>query len=504
MEPRTYVVRPFSKPARTDLKDVFRIHLSPATMLLHGLHAGDSCQVEKSNQIIGPAIAWPAPEKIIDSVVQTSKTLQTLCGLKLGDKVSILRSDVPIEDADSIILCEFHPIDVKNPLPPLNEHNRSHWSWFLEYILEKAEYLCPGMLFENIELRGEKRSFKLLSVNSSNGPVLLRAHSISKIHIQDPFFQQNGRSSPAPDMLEISSDGIGGLTKELEQLNKVLASCSGQQYNIKLPAYYRRRRGGVILYGPPGNGKTMLLQKVCAAPWQKVLHIDSAITNQRSSDSEALVRKSFDEALRCQPSVIAIDDLQFIAGKRDSIEQNRSNIVIGLCEGLDRLGGARVLVLATTDSLAGIDASLRRPGRFELEVEIPVPGSSARTEILKVLSRLPKDAHAQELDLLGDRTHGFVGADLDRLTQLAVDKAIDRVLALPNSGASKINGSSEAALEMEIEVTGTDLNNALLDVRPTAMREVFLETPKVKWSDIGGQHAVKKVLKQAVEWPFTV
>ena len=504
MEPKAYVVRPFSKPARTDLKDVFRIHLSPTTMLMRGLHAGDACQVERPNHFIGPAIAWPAPEKIIDSVVQISKALQALYGLKLGDKISILRNDVPIEDANSVILSELHTIDVKHPFPPLNEHERSHWSWFLGYTLEKAEYICPGMYIENVELRGEKRSFKVIDVNSRNGSILFRARSHSKIHIQTPNCQQNERSSPALEIWEISSDGIGGLTNELERLNKVLATYSEQQRNMNLPAYYRRRRGGVILYGPSGTGKSMLLQKVCAAPWQKVSHIDSAVTNPRSSDSEALMRRIFDEALRCQPSVVAIDDLQYFAGKRDLMEQSRSNIANGLCEGLDRLGGARVLVIATTDSLAGVDANLRRPGRLELEIEIPIPDSSARTEILKVLRGLPKDARAQELDLLGDRTHGFVGADLDRLTQLAVDKAIERISALHSNRRSKVNGSSEAGPGMDIEVNGIDLNNALLDVRPTAMREVFLETPKVKWGDIGGQYAVKKVLKQAVEWPFMV
>ena len=504
MEVKTYVVRPFSKPARADYKDIFRIHLSPAAILLHGLHAGDACRVERLNQFLGPAIAWPAHEKIIDSVVQTSKPLQTLYGLKLGDKISISCNDAPIEHANCILLCELHTTDIKNPLPPLNERDRSHWSWFLEYILEKAEYLCPGMVFDNVELRGEKRSFKILNVNSSSGSILFRARSDSKIRIQDPSFQQNGRSSPAPEVLEISGDGIGGLTKELKQLNDFLATYSEKQRSIRLPAYYRRRRGGVILYGPPGTGKSMLLRKICGAPWQKVLHIDSAITNQRSSDSEGMVRRVFDEALRCQPSVIAIDDLQSIDGKRDLMEQSRSDIANGLCEGLDRLGGARVLVIATTDSLAGVDLSLRRPGRFESEIEIPIPDSSARTEILKVLRGLPKNAHAQELDLLGDRTHGFVGADLDRLTQLAVDKAIERLSILHRNVGSNMDGSIESGLDIEIEVNGTDLSNALLDVRPTAMREVFLETPKVKWSDIGGQHVVKKVLKQAVEWPFTV
>ena len=505
MESKTYVVRPFSKPARTDLKDVFKIHLSPATILLHKLHAGDACQVQKFDQVIGPAVAWPAPEKITDSVVQTSKDLQALYGLKLGDRISILRNNVSINNADFVVLCELCPMNGKTSLIPLSKIQRAHWSWFLEYILEKAEHVCPGMLFENVELRGEKRSFKVLSINSSNALAIFRAHSESKIHIQDAMSQKDETSSSALELFEIPSDDIGGLRKELEQLNKQIAAYSVRQYKIKLPAYYRQRRGGVILYGPPGTGKSMLLRRLCAAPWQKVFEIDRTVTSRRSGDSEVLVRECFDDALRCQPSVIAVDDLQFIAGKKDLVEQSKLSITAGLCEGLDRLAGARVLVVATTDSLAGIDQSLRRPGRFEVEIEIPVPDSSTRTEILKVASGLPKDAHVKELEVLGDRTHGFVGADLDRLTQLAVDKAIERVSALHNNrNGTTIDTSIDAGPEVEIIVTEADLNSALLEVRPTAMREVFLETPKVRWSDIGGQHVVKKVLKQAIEWPFKV
>ncbi len=505
MESKTYIIRPFSKPARSDLQDAFRIHLSPATMLLHQLHAGDACQIGISNETAGHVIAWPASEKITDSVVQTSKTLQALYGLKLGDKISILRNKVPIADAISISLCEFYTTDMTNSPTSLNDCERSHWSWFLEYTLEKAELLCPGMLFENVELKGKKRSFKISNINSSSNLALFRVQPCSKIHIHDAMSQENGRSGSAPEFLTISSDNIGGLEREIERVNNQLAAYSDQQRKINLPAYYRKRRGGVVLHGPSGTGKSMLLRKICAAPWQKVLRIDSAILSQQKGDSDIVVRKVFDDALRCQPSVIVIDDLQSIAGKRDLVEQNRINITAGLCEDLDRLGDARVFVIAATRSLAGIDENLRRPGRFEYEIEIPVPDAPTRTEILKVASGLPKDANARKLEVLGDRTHGFVGADLDKLVQLAVDKAIERVSKLDdNEKGSEAERPVEEKPEVELEITATDFNNALLDVRPTAMLEVFLETPKVRWSDIGGQHVIKKVLKQAVEWPFKV
>ena len=499
MELKTYVVRPFSKPARTDWKDVFRIHLSPVTMLLHELNAGDVCHIQKGSDVLGCAITWPALEKIMDSVVQTSKALQTLYSLKLGDKISILPTKNPVEDANLITLCEFYSTNIKNPPRSLIALDIPHWSWFLEHVLEKAEHLSSGMLFENIELRGDKRSFEISSINSKRDSALFRAHSSSKIVIQGTLPEEHGGYGSPPQRLEISGDDIGGLTSELERLNKHLAAYSEQQRKMKLPAYYRRHRGGVILYGPSGTGKSMLLQKIGAAPWQKVFQIDSAFTSRQSSNTEVLVQNIFEEALRYQPSVIIIDDLQSVAGKRDLVENRNFDLNGTLCEGLDRLGGARVLAVAATTSLAEVDATLRSPGRFEFEIEIPVPDSTARIEILKVARGLPKEAEAKELENLGDRSHGFVGADLDKLTQLAVEKAIERVSAVH----SNVSGcKADVRPEFEVKVTETDLNNALLDVRPTAMREVFLETPKVKWSDIGGQHVVKKVLKQAVEWPF--
>ena len=472
-------------------------------MLLLELHTGNTCQIQRADEILGHAIAWPASEKILDSVVQTSKALQTLYSLKLGDKVSILRNKVPVEDAKSVHLSELYPevAGISPPYTPLNALERPHWSWLLEHILEKAEHLGPGMVFENVELRGEKRSFRISSINAKHDLVLFRARPNSKIIIKDNVPTESGKYASAHEKLKISDHDIGGLTRQIQKLNKHLAAYGEEQRRIKYPVYYRRHRGGIILHGPPGTGKSMLLRKICAAPWHKVFHIDSALNGHGIVSSEVLTQNVFDDALRYQPSVIIVDNLQSVAGKRDLVEDRKFSIANKLCEGLDRLGDAHVLVIAATTSLAGVDETLRRPGRFEFEIEIPVPDSSARTEILKVVTGLPKTAENEGLENLGNRTHGFVGADLDMLTQLAVDNAIERTLPLhSNEDGSKADDGPV----IEIEVAEADFNDALLDVRPIAMREVFLETPQVQWSDIGGQKFVKKILRQAVEWPFKV
>lgn len=514
---RTYTVRPFSKSARTDLKDVFRIHLSPASLLLHKLRAGDACQIRTPGGSSKPAIAWTAPEKIHDTVVQTSKTLQSLYDLKLGDKILIFGGDGIIADAQSVQLTEVPREGSSLPHVSLEDDERVHWAWLLEYPLNRAEVIYPGMVFEDVEVKNQQRSFKVEAINAAqDGHILYRMRPSSEIHLGSVPPLGSAVEDFPDERLCVPSNGIGGLERQLSQLNERLSAYNGEARKLKLPAYYRPRRGGLILHGPPGTGKTLLLDKVAAAPWRKVLRIDMTVGGRHVGDTEAAVHRVFADALRHQPSVVIIDRLESVAGNAASQDiQRYINIAPSLGEELNRLNGSRVFVIAATNRLKDVDEALRGPGYFEFDIEIPIPDSKTRTEILKLVSGLPRDVAAKELESLGDRTHGFVGADLDRLVQLSVDKAKARVVGCVDQESSGSNGSThsngaggigqgQTGDEAVVEVTETDLNDAFLDIKPTAMREVFLETPKVRWSDIGGQPELKKNLRQAVEWPFKV
>lgn len=517
-DPRFYIVRPFSKPPRTDLKDVFRVYLSPSTLLLHKLSSGDACTLQLPEEEDGPevksipAIAWTAPERLQDNNVQTSKALQELRGLKLGDKVSIKALHEPITAANSVTLSEIPLADLHHPLAFLDEIERGHWAWFLEQPLMKAEFLCPGMTVNEIDLKGQKRSFKIAQIDSSNSPhALYRFMSTSVVTVRGGV-PQSVPSAVESRSLLIKQDGIGGLTRQLDILNQRLAAYGGEFQRVKFPSYYRARRGGVLLYGPSGTGKSLLLRKVSEACWTKVYHIDADIVSRYGGNVDTAVARIFAEARRRQPSIVIIDHLETLAGKsRDFETVHSGSIAASLSEEFGRLGDSRILVLAATTNLSNIDDSLRRPGCFDLQIEIPIPDSKTRTEILKILSAIEKEAKVPILETLGDRTHGFVGADLDKLVQLGVEKAKVRTLATHGNDLEARNGSlldndppSTPDTEVVVEVTSIDLEKALLEVRPTAMQEVFLETPKVRWTDIGGQHEVKKSLKQAVEWPFKV
>ena len=521
-DPRLYTIRPFSKPARSDLKDVFRAYLSPANLLLYKLHYGDACFLQTQDGKNVPVIAWNAPEKIQDIIVQTSKFLQDLHGLKLGDKVSIRLLDKIMPEAQTVVLLEMAQ-DGQEPLQNVPDYaQRDHWSWFLEYPLGKAETLSVGMVFGNIEIKGQRRSFKIETINSNRYPdELYRFGPSSIIQIREGPATQDMSFEAIHGSLAITRDGIGGLARQLDQLNQRLTAYSDDLQNLKLPTYYRAHRGGILLHGQSGTGKSLLLHKISELGWRKVYWLDGKALNSRDTNSDTIISKMFTEARQGQPSAIIIDRLETLASKVMENDNIRTiNIAPRLCEEFDRLDNSRVLVLGATTDLGRIDEGLRRPGRFEFQIETSIPDSTDRTEILKILSNLPCNAPSRELEHLGDRTHGYVGADLDKLVQLAVDKAKARTLAVTvpfsnmNLHVNEVNGICDVSKphqapvhhenEIVVEVIEEDLDNALLEVRPTAMQEIFLETPKVRWSDVGGQHEIKKSLKQAVEWPFKV
>ena len=524
-DPRLYTIRPFSKPARSDLKDVFRVYLSPSTLLLHRLRSGDLCLLRISDETESPegrylpAISWTAPEKIQDTVLQTSKALQELHCLKLGDKVSIECAQEPISDVHSITLSEIPLVTLETPLISLDKAEQAHWVWYLELPLSKAEVLCPGMVLSDVDLKGQKRSFKIEQINHNVSPdTLYRFVSTSAIQLQNSSSSRTNSTAGIQRSLSITQDGIGGLTVQLDRLNQRLAAYNDTLQRLRLPSYYRSRRGGILLYGPSGTGKTLILKKVSEAGWTKVFQLDGRTVDRYGGDVNAAVSRIFTDARRGQPSVIIIDRLEVFAGKlKDQGTTQTVNITANLCEQFERLGGSRILVIAATKALSDVDEALRRPGCFEFQLEVPIPDSRTRAEILKILTSMPPDSPAPMLQDIGDRTHGFVGADLDILVQLAVDKAIARVLASYENATPRTTGIDHSSwplqddqrtlsdnLELVVEITEADLNNALLEVRPTAMQEVFLETPKVRWADIGGQQEIKRSLKQAVEWPFKV
>ena len=492
MKEPEYKVRPSS---RADPRDVFRIFLSPAQLLLHKFHAGDICHIVTLHQSsTQPAVVWPATEKIKDDVVQTSKALQVLYGLKLDSRVSIRRGGVAITDADEITLCEIPQNESESALPNLDEDERSHWAWRLKHYLSKAEILAPGMTFDHVEANDEKRSYQIQSINSSADLILYRAQPSCTIELKDGDSEGANCLEGGKSVLVVPSEGVGGLDKQIELLNnELIAYSKPYERNPNVPLFYQERQDGILLHGASGTGKSMILRKISEAGWRRVFHIDS----HRFDEDETGIHQIFSKALGCQPSVIIIDDLELIAGK------NHPDLTRSLLyRQLDRLDGSQTLAVGATRSLTDVDQDLRRVGRLGLEVEIPFPDSKSRAEILKVLCNLPKDKAHPTLDRVAARTHGFVGLDLDKLLRQAVKTSIAQDRASESTiGDIDCRPTEPQAL---LESMEDAFNSALQKIRPTVMQGISLEIPETKWTDIGGQHEVKKRIQQALVWPVKV
>src|ERR687896_520498 len=258
---------------------------------------------------------------------------------------------------------------------------------------------------------------------------------------------------------------------------------------------------GVLLHGPPGTGKTLLAKAVANESNAHFISISGPeIMSKFYGESEARLREIFKEAKEKSPSIIFIDEIDSIAPKREEVtgevERRVVSQLLSLMDGLEARG--KVIVIAATNRPNAIDPALRRPGRFDREIEIKVPDKRGRLEILQIHTRnMPLDTDVDQ-DKVAAVTHGFVGADLEYLCKEAAMKCLRRVLPELNLEDEKL---SPEVLN-KLVVTMSDFENAVKEVMPSAMREVYLESPDIPWSAIGGLEEVKRELQEAVEWPL--
>lgn len=505
IDTKMYTVRPYNS-AKANLKDAFRIFLSSTELHSKGFHPGDSCQLRTKNNSMFPAIVWPAAENIQNHIIQTSKTLQSVYGLKLGDHVHLVRSSNSILEAHHVSVTEVEDHDNKSRPASLSQTETEHWAWLLEYELQQAEVLCPGLVFAHIRAKGQTRSFKITTVNGSEDIVIYQSSTVQAITVKAKVDQcleiPNINMEPA----QLDCRAIGGLNVQTSRLNVAIATYGSNAGTYQFKSCHQPRRSGIILHGPAGTGKSMLLRMVAAAGWRKVLHIRDSIGGLQAGEGLKAIKEIFAEAHHHQPSLVLIDNLHVVASKNESTNPSRSfNVADSLSEEFDRRGDSRILVLAATRDLSLIDETLRCPGRFQTEIEIPVPGADARAEILHIAYDLSKATRDPQLTSLANSTHGYVGSDLVELVQVAMDHAGLRIKAVRDQQkCDDFVGCNEEPLAFHEDLKESDIETALQEVRPTAMREIFLDMPKVHWADIGGQSGVKKALQVAVEWPLKV
>ncbi|GFF53118.1 ATPase family gene 2 protein [Aspergillus udagawae] len=507
---RLFTVRPLSKQARSDHKDAFRIYLSSSSLAGLKLRAGDICSVNTPGGNPKTAVAWTAAENIQSTVVQTSRTFQDCYEIKVGEKVSINRAEDLLEEIDRVYFTESSDVDrltrYGGPIPP---KEKDHWAFALGFPLSRCELVAVGLTFD-LELIGQRRSFKVANIKTATrnpANTLFRFTDRSQIEIGDEF---DGVPEEVPSAIQVKPSGLGGLSRQVDSINESLADFNLVQ-KFRMPSFYEHSRG-ILLYGPKGTGKSALLHQIQAAGWKKTFSLGSSMFSRNIGDAEAKVRNVFQEAVRCQPSAIIIDQLDFIAPKRASLESQSLTSV--LCECLDLIKSALVLVVAATRHPNDVDDTLRTPHRLAIEIEMQVPTAQDRAEILRAICGSSSRQLSEELiDMIAEKTHGYVGADLFALLQLVCRKARQRQSCQSHSPTRPCDVTStphivagvehiEKNMAVDLDIEELDVMSALQETRPTAMREVFLETPKVRWTDIGGQHDIKRRLQKAVERPL--
>ncbi|EAW13308.1 putative AAA family ATPase [Aspergillus clavatus NRRL 1] len=506
-ETRLFTIRPLSKQGRSDYKDAFRIHLSSSSLATLKLRAGDICNVCIPGGVPATAIAWTATENIQSTVVQTSRVFQDCYGIKVGEKASITRAEGPLEDIISIQLSECSEAERLNRYGLLPSSDACHWTWALELPLSRCEVVAVGLVFD-LELKGQRRSFRVGNIKTSSRGLLqtlFRFTENTKIVIGDDLEDvPEGKSSG----IKVHSNGLGGLTRQIDSINESLTDFNLGSQKFEMPPFYEHSRG-ILLYGPKGTGKTALLGQIETAGWRRTFGLGSSMLSRNFGDGETKIRKVFQEAVLCQPSAVIIDQLDFIAPKRASLDSQSLSSV--LCECLDLAKNALVLVVAATRHPNDVDDALRTPHRLGIEIELQIPTAHDRAEILRAICGSPP-LHLNEalIDLIAEKTHGYVGADLFALLQLVCRKARQRQLVkssplkdlLPRMNDVKHEGHGDQEVVIHLNIEERDVVSALQETRPTAMREVFLETPKVRWTDIGGQHDIKRRLQKAVQRPL--
>lgn len=344
------------------------------------------------------------------------------------------------------------------------------------------------------QLGGGVTQIKFVVVNTNPGqPVIITENT--EVTLSPKAVDISDEKIP-----EITYEDIGGLSDEIKKIRELV------EIPLKHPEIFERLGieppKGILLHGPPGTGKTLLAKAVANESEANFILLNGPeIMSKFYGESEKKIRDIFEEAEKTAPAIIFIDEIDAIAPKREEVQGEVERRVVSqlltMMDGLKSRG--KVVVIGATNRPNAIDEALRRPGRFDRELEISVPGKEGRLQILKIHTRnMPMDKKVN-LDEVASITHGFVGADLESLTKEAAIIVLRKILP-----QMKLDADEKIPTDIleKLIVNHTDFIDALKTVRPSAMREVLVETPNIEWNSVGGLDSVKMELKESVEWPL--
>ncbi|AFS83726.1 CDC48 family AAA ATPase [Candidatus Nitrosopumilus sediminis] len=419
---------------------------------------------------------WPgAPEDYGSGIIKIDGMTRQNIGAGIGDRISL--KSVEAVNAEQIVLSPTEKIAAEG----LQEYMIYN---YLNHVFTTGDSVSL-----NTQMGGRVQ-FVVTSTKPSK-PVLVTENTIFKL----------GSMTKAVDssVPRITYDELGGLKNEVQKIREMV------ELPMRHPELFDKigveAPKGVLLYGPPGTGKTLLAKAVAGETNAHFISLSGPeIMGKHYGESEERIREIFTQAEENAPSIIFIDEIDSIAPKRDEVsgelEKRIVSQLLTLMDGMKSRG--KVVVIAATNRPDSIDPALRRPGRFDREIEIGIPDDEGRFDILSIHTRgMPIDDKV-DLKQISKTTHGFVGADLEVLSKEAAMRSLRRILPEIDLDEEKI--SSE--ILQKIQITSNDFRDALKEVRPSALREVQVQIPNVSWDDVGGLDELKEELKEAVEWPI--
>jgi transitional endoplasmic reticulum ATPase len=455
-----------------------RARIDALTRTLLNISVGDIIEIAGKKKTA--AVAWRLfPEDDNKGIIKIDHIIRNNCGASLGDKVKVRKTNV--QPAKRIVIAPA---------------TRQRLSINFDYISLMAK---RGLSRRPI-VKGDLVVVPGVAIFGNVTPfVVIKTEPNGIVQVVDETSVSTRGEAVKPETgTKVNYEDIGGLKEELQTVREM----------IELPLKHQElfeKIGidppqGVLLHGPPGTGKTLIAKAVANESGAVFFSIQGPeIMNKFYGESEAKLRERFDEAERNAPAILCIDELDSIAPKRGEVQGEVERRVVAqllsLMDGLKERG--RVVVIGTTNRLDDIDPALRRPGRFDREIPIGVPNRDGRLEILQIHTRGMPIAKDVSLEELANVTHGFVGADLASLVREAAMRCLRRYLPLMD-----LEKPIPTEIIEMIEVKMVDFKEALKTVDPSALREVFVEVPKVRWSDVGGLDKIKKELVESIEWPL--
>ena len=470
------------KVAEASSRDVGRRigRVDPKVASEMGLSTGDAIEISAGKKKKTTILHWPAyQEDFGRGLIRVDGYTRNKLEVGINDTVDIRR--VETKEAQQITLAPTEPLRILGA--------GKYLASFLEgQLVTKGDVIPLNVMGQRIDL--------VVITSAPGGPVIISQNT--EVIVSEETAEAVA-AARAGDIPSITYEDIGGLRDEVTKVREMI------ELPLRHPELFRRlgveAPKGVILHGPPGTGKTLLAKAVANETNANFYSIGGPeIMSKFYGESEERLRNVFQEAQKNAPSIIFIDELDSIAPKREEVsgEVERRIVaqLLSLMDGLKARG--KVVVIGATNRINAIDPALRRPGRFDREIEIGVPDRDGRLDILQIYARgmpLEKDVN---LERLADITHGFVGADLQALAREAAIRALRRILPEIDLSADSI----PADILNRIIVKMQDFIDVVNEMEPSAMREVFVEVPDVRWEDIGGLETIKQELREAVEWPL--